>query len=164
MKILIDGQTLDTQDIRRGIGITLVNTLDKLLFNGFQNVYYLTLRTEKNLNVFSNWALSQLKLIKNNNENVYNFNNENDYESNIQTYSKFIEEEINKQKIDIYWNPNPLMTNVLLPDNLGTAKYVATIHDIIPIALKNIYFENYSETTQRHYLRKIDCLKKYEML
>ena len=60
MKILIDGQTLLTPEINRGIGIYFRNCIEKLLESDFTNDFYINTPNESHLNVFSPWVRNKL--------------------------------------------------------------------------------------------------------
>ena len=65
MKILIDGQTLLTPDITRGIGKYFINSIEKMLEYDFVNDFYLATCSGSNLSVLSPWARGKLHILEN---------------------------------------------------------------------------------------------------
>ena len=63
MKILIDGQTLLTADINRGIGKYFINTIENILQYDFTNDFYLTGSPATNLSFFSPWAREKSRMV-----------------------------------------------------------------------------------------------------
>src|SRR5258708_39626979 len=65
MKILIDGQTLLTPEINRGIGIYFKNCLENILENDFTNDFYINTANREHLKVLSPSPLQKLCAIDN---------------------------------------------------------------------------------------------------
>src|ERR1700681_4926688 len=65
MKILIDGQTLLTPEINRGIGTYFKNTVEAILDNDFTNDFYINTPHGPHLDNLSPWAREKLSVIDN---------------------------------------------------------------------------------------------------
>ena len=65
MNILIDGQVLETDEIRRGIGVYFVNVLDNMIKQNAGDVWYITSSKYIGSGIFDEWTKKQLVLIKN---------------------------------------------------------------------------------------------------
>src|SRR5262245_35541327 len=122
MKILIDGQTLLTPEIGRGIGKYFVKCIENVLQYDFVNDFFLNTPHGSHVNVFSPWSRTKLRIL----------NNEA-YANDQRRYSDSVNNEIAKLGIDLYWSPNALMHNVVLPTRESSqCKYSVTIFDLIP--------------------------------
>src|SRR5690349_23574922 len=116
MRLLIDGQTLLTAELTRGIGKYFVKTLEQVLHYDFVNEFYLAAPAGPHLNVLSPWARNKLQLLP------------------VDDYgSEWLKGEIERLGIDVYWTPNALMDSVVLPRRLNAnCKFAVTIFDLIP--------------------------------
>src|SRR5215211_5934717 len=63
MKILIDGQTLLTPEINRGIGTYFKNVVENILENDFTNDFYLNTVPGPHLDNLSPWARNKLSIV-----------------------------------------------------------------------------------------------------
>src|SRR2546423_401701 len=110
MKILIDGQTLLTPEINRGIGVYFRNLVENLLLNDFVNDFYIS-TPSTSLSHLSPWAREKLCVV----DDWFVSANRQKGSNPARRYTDFVNELIEKETIDLYWSPNPLMTNVFLP-------------------------------------------------
>src|ERR1051325_3637111 len=129
MRILIDGQTLATPEIRRGIGVYFRNTIENVLANDLSNDYHIVANDVRELECFSQWGRDRI------NFRVIEPSNLSASEAErTEQYSDFINRIIENDNIDLYWTPNPLMTNVLLAARASRrATFAATVFDLIPL-------------------------------
>jgi glycosyltransferase involved in cell wall biosynthesis len=163
MNILIDGQTLHIPEINRGIGTYFKEMIEAMLRNDFVNTFYITVDDEEKLSCFSPFAQNKLIILVNTSFNPTSLLNL-DREVAKSKYSNLISLYSKNNEIDVYWNPNPQMDNTILPIRNINIKYVATIYDLIPYVMKDIYFSSWPEIIQKEYLDKIKILKDYDHL
>src|SRR5688500_6596419 len=110
MKILIDGQTLRTPEINRGIGTYFKNIVENILENDFTNEFYLTTVPGPHLDNLSPWALNKLSMVH---CDAYEISaSSRNQPDRSELYSRAINSDIEKLGIDLYWSPNALMHNV----------------------------------------------------
>jgi len=103
MNILIDGQTFETPEIHRGIGIYTKNVICNMLKQNYEHEWYIVVSDDKNLCELDPWVRKKLHVIKN-----AAFCPGADYERNSQ-YTEALEELIEEKNIDLLWIPNMLM-------------------------------------------------------
>ena len=114
MKILIDGQTLLTPEINRGIGIYFKNSVESILEHDFANDFYINTPNGTHLNVFSPWVREKLCVIDNAPSDIRTAHQDS-RKHLAELYSNALNNDIEKRGIDLYWSPNALMDNVILP-------------------------------------------------
>ena len=151
MNILIDGQTFNTPEVHRGIGVYVKNVINNLLRLNYENEWYIAIGNTKNLDELIPYAKSKLHVICRD-----AFTPCIDYEKN-QAYTIEIESIIKKYEIDVYWNPNPLMVNVLFPQKDLDCRMYFTVYDIIPAIFPD---KTWGEPIQVEYNRRLEFLKK----
>ena len=134
MKILIDGQTLLTPDITRGIGKYFVNNVENILHYDFTNDFYLNTPPGTNLSALSPWARSKLHILEN---AAYGPQSE-------KLYSDTLNNDIERLGINIYWSPNALMDNVVLPAcQTNACQFAVTIFDLIVSVMEKDYAKHW---------------------
>ena len=144
MKILIDGQTLLTPEINRGIGTYFKRTVEQMLEHDFTNEFYLNTPDGPQLEHLSSWARNKLTLI-----NTVT-------KGKRELYSDAVNNDIAKFGIDLYWSPNALMHNVFLPARQSTAcTFAVTIFDLIPLLMKKEYAKHLSASAVETFQRKL---------
>lgn len=154
MRILIDGQTLLTPDINRGIGKYFVNCIENILQYDFTNDFYLNTSAGSNLWVFSPWARAKLHVLENEAYNTRTASNGHTQTERI--YSDALANDIERLGINVYWSPNALMDNVVLPARQTTAcDYAVTIYDLIPLVMKNVYEKHWPPAIFSSYKNKL---------
>lgn len=138
MKILIDGQTLLTPEINRGIGTYFKNIVENILENDFTNDFYLTTFPGPHLDNLSPWARNKLSIVDSDAYEICASSlNQRDL---CELYSKAIKNDIEKLGIDLYWSPNALMHNVFLPTRqTERCAFAATIFDLILLVMEKEY-------------------------
>ena len=142
MKILIDGQTLLTPEINRGIGTYFKSTVEQMLENDFTNEFYLNTVEGPHLEALSTWTRNKLTLLDTNT-------------SKTKHYSDAINNSIAKLGIDLYWSPNALMHNVFLPSRQTSCTFAVTIYDLIPLIMQKEYAKHLSASARDAYQRKL---------
>jgi glycosyltransferase involved in cell wall biosynthesis len=159
MKILIDGQTLLTPDINRGIGTYFKNCVEHVLENDFTNDFYLNTTRGGHLDNLSPWALSKLRLID---DEAYDTRAASRHEGNgAELYSDVLHNDIERLGIDLYWSPNALMDNVLLPARqLSRCRYAVTIFDLIVLVMRETYASHLPPAAIETYDAKLKTLAR----
>jgi len=144
MKILIDGQTLLTPEINRGIGTYFKRTVEQMLENDFTNEFYLNTPDGPHLENLSIWTRKKLSLI---NAPV---------KGKQKLYSDAVNNDIARLGIDLYWSPNALMHNVFLPSRQANdCTFAVTIFDLIPLIMEKEYAKHLSASAREVYRRKL---------
>ncbi|MBI5642856.1 MAG: glycosyltransferase family 4 protein [Deltaproteobacteria bacterium] len=154
MNILVDGQTLHTFERKRGIGRYFINTLDAMLCSGSgHNFFIFTLdefdREGLPASFFEKAVFCRLDI-----ENTDGRLNtpESGKEERFQLALNGL---IDEKGIDLYWSPNPLMHNVLLPGKNGGCAFVATVFDLIPLRFREQYIDNWPSHMREDYMKRL---------
>ena len=143
MKILIDGQTLLTPEINRGIGKYYINIDESILSVDFTNDFYLVVPGGSKSDVFGPWAREKLHVI----EQRTNGHARGSEEALTSSYSDNINDLISQTGIDLYWSPNALMDSVFLPARkVNGCRYSATIFDLIPLVMEDHFKKAWPST------------------
>ena len=151
MNILVDGQTLSTPEIYRGIGIYFKNVLTNMVKSDLIHSWYISVDKKSSLSALPEYVQSRLIPVESK-----LFNPTSDY-SKCASYSRMLESVIIEKKIDVYWNPNPLMVNVLFPDRKLSCQMVLTVHDLIPLVMP---IDEWSNKVKTEYKRRLTFLKE----
>lgn len=160
MKILIDGQTLLTPEITRGIGTYFKNSIENILENDFTNDFYLNTPDISHLNVLSPWAREKLCVIE---DKAYDIRAPHGRpgQSFAELYSDTLNNDIEKRGINLYWSPNALMDNVFLPTRRGTAcRFAVTIFDLIVSVMEKQYAGHLPSAALAIYKNKLKLLER----
>ncbi|HET6975724.1 MAG TPA: glycosyltransferase family 1 protein [Pyrinomonadaceae bacterium] len=137
MKILIDGQTLLTPEINRGIGTYFKSTVEQMLENDFTNEFYLNTPAGSHIENLPTWTRNKLTLIHNDIAGRKRHLPE--------LYSEAVNNDIAKFGIDLYWSPNALMHNVFIPSRQAAdCTFAVTIFDLIPLVMAKEYAKHLS--------------------
>lgn len=150
MKILVDGQTLLTPEINRGIGVYFRKTIEEILANNLTDDFYIAGATAEGRVWLSPWAQQRLEHLSLTSEQ----------RANERAYTKAINETIQRHKIDLYWSPNPLMLNVFLPlkESPG-CKFAATVFDLIPAVMEAHFRKHWPAGMMKMYKEKLRVLE-----
>lgn len=153
MKFLIDGQTLSTPEINRGIGVVFKRICEELVLNDISKEWLITVRDISDLKHFSPAVQQRLIPIT-----VSESLNQDDYLKQTTDYSQALNKLVTEFKVDAYWIPNPLMMNVILPTELCNVTIFATIYDLIPLMMSQDYLARWPVHLQQEYQRRIEKL------
>jgi len=156
MKFLIDGQTLSTAEINRGIGIVFKSICEEMVANDISNEWLITVRDISDLKHFSKDLQRTLTPII-----VSEALNYDNYLDQTKYYSQALNKVIGEYKIDAYWNPNPLMLNVVLPTDLCNTTIFLTIHDLIPLVMPDSYIDKWPKNQKFEYERRIENIPNW---
>lgn len=158
MKILIDGQTLLTPEIGRGIGKYFVQCIENVLHYDFINEFFLNTPSGPHVNVLSNWTRTKLQFLH---HKAYDIRSGNDPNHLQHSYSEALNNDLEKFGIDLYWSPNGLMHNVVLPNRVGiNCKYAVTIFDLIPTVFEKQYAKQWPASSIADYQERLKRLEK----
>lgn len=159
MRVLIDCQTLSTTDIDRGIGRYLRNILRNLVTLFFPHDRYFVLLS-------SGERTEVRELTPDTTDTILTPQGAlpDDCLEVQQRMQETIRAAIHEHKIDILWNPNPLMVNVLPTELDFDLPTVATVHDLIPLKLATLYLRNWPEPLRKHYMNRIGSLRRFDRL
>ena len=153
MKILIDGQTLLTPEINRGIGTYFKKAVENILENDFSNDFYINTPRGSHLNALSPWAREKLCVID---REAYDLR-----ASQAERYSDALNNELEKRGIDLYWSPNALMDNVFLPERKARAcRFAVTIFDLIVSVMEKQYAKHLPPAALSVYRNKLRLLER----
>lgn len=155
MNILIDGQTLETEEINRGIGVYFKNVLYHLIRNNAGNIFYIMVSRIDSLEMLDPWIARQVLSITDD-----LFEPSFVYERESQ-YTDRVNEVILEYHIDCMWVPNPLMVNVLFPNKRINCELFVTVHDLIPFIMP---IKEWNKKVTDEYIRRLDYLKDTHML
>src|ERR1700741_1160092 len=151
MKILIDGQTLLTPEINRGIGTYFKSTVEQMVENDFTNEFYLNTPAGPHIENLSTWTRNKLSLIHN---ETYNTASRKRHLPEL--YSDAVSNDIARIGIDLYWSPNALMHNVFIPARQANdCTFAVTIFDLIPLIMQKEYAKHLSASARDVYQRKL---------
>ena len=160
MKILIDGQTLMTPEINRGIGKYFVNSIENMLQYDFTNDFYLNVPPRVNLAVLSPWVRQKLHLLENEAYDTRASTN-GDGPQYEQVYSDTLNSDIERLGIDVYWSPNALMHSVILPQRQSRdCTYAATIFDLIVLVMEQEFAKHWPADSLVSYKSKLERLAR----
>lgn len=153
MKLIIDGLTASTPTWRRGIGKVFRNLLRELLFHHRQAEIVITctdpdLRDSFPLNsdrvAFHVIDPALLSLPPG---------------PRAAAYSAEIEALHRPGDTTLFWHPNPLMSDQVLPYHI-TLPSLLTVYDLIPFANKEMYLSRWPREIRRDYLRRLDFFRR----
>jgi glycosyltransferase involved in cell wall biosynthesis len=159
MKILIDGQTLLTPEINRGIGTYFKNTVEQILEHDFTNDFYLAAPRGAHLNNLSPWAREKLCVLD---HEAYDIRASDFHhgQNPAELYADALHDDIEKRGINLYWSPNALMDNVVLPARRGSAcLFAVTIFDLIPLVMAETYAKHLTPSAVGLYREKLKRLE-----
>ncbi len=155
MNILIDGQTLETEEINRGIGVYFKNLVANMIKQSVGNIWYITVSNEKAISKLDRWTTNRLIPIV---DRV--FAPGADY-TREDAFSDRINQVVAEYRIDRFWCPNPLMVNVLFPNKAVNCPFYATIYDLIPYLMP---VKEWEERITQEYHRRLEYLKQAHLI
>ena len=124
MKILIDGQTFETPEIHRGIGVYTKNVINQMVKQNYEVDWYIALSNDRNLVELDPWVRQRLHVIV-----AEEMTPCTDYTRNAR-YTAKLEELIDNNDIDALWLPNGLMVNVLFLSRAVSCPVFLTVYDL----------------------------------
>jgi glycosyltransferase involved in cell wall biosynthesis len=157
--LLIDCQTLHTPDRYRGIGRYLLSVLPPLMTDASElRVMGCMTRRPHQWKMPSVMADSAMwRVLDLGNQGV-------PIPQQELLYRNALEDLIATEGIDVYWNPNCLMPNVLFPGTLRGCLNVATIHDVIPLVMPDPYLTASPADQFEDYIARLLALERYDAI
>lgn len=149
MNILIDGQTLESPEINRGIGIYFKNVLNNMIKQSYEHKWYITVSNVKFLKVLDSWVVKRLTPVVND-----IFIPGSDFERETE-FTEQIKNIIKEKNIELLWIPNPLMVNVLFPNDYFSCKVFVTVYDLIPHIMP---VKEWNNNIRQEYNRRLNYL------
>ncbi|CAK9086091.1 Glycosyltransferase 1 domain-containing protein 1 [Durusdinium trenchii] len=139
----------------RGIGVCTRMIVEQAVRHDPTKEWIVNVRCESDLNWFSPEVRGQLTPVV-----LPDCLNLGDFRASTRRYTGLIQELIDDRHIDAYWNPNPLMINVLLPGRLSNVTTFATVYDLIPWVMREWYLDRWPQHLQHEYLRRLKALPR----
>jgi len=162
MRILIDGQTLQNEEINRGIGKYCTSIIHSLLKVDFHHDWYLNLPAASLAGVLDPSVLHKLRILE---HPEYAVGGQDCTDrANNQRYTEVLEDTIRRERIDLYWNPNPMMHNVLFPAAAPGADMLFTLYDMIPHVFAGQYVNRWPGALKKEYYRRLNFVKDHSIL
>lgn len=155
MNILIDGQTLETEEINRGIGVYFKNLVANMVRQSVGDIWYIAVSSERAVLKLDRWTAGRVIPIA---DRV--FAPGADYERE-DAFSDRINQVVAEYRIDRFWCPNPLMVNVLFPNKMVNCPFYATVYDLIPYLMPIAEWE---ERITKEYHRRLKYLKNAHLI
>ncbi len=153
MRLLIDGQTLATPEIDRGIGVVFKRLCEQLVPSAADIEWYVAVRAEEDLRHFSAQVRALVKPVL-----MGRALEAKGVAQQTAAYTEILQRAVRRHGLDAYWTPNPLMHHVLLPTELRGLLVFATIYDLIPLVLRAECLDAWPEAIRAEYLRRVQRL------
>ncbi|OEU41368.1 hypothetical protein BGV40_15320 [Methanosarcina sp. Ant1] len=148
MKILIDGQTLSTPDINRGIGEVLLNILRNMLKIDQMNEIFLA--------VYDDFDKKPVRDILDKVHLVSLGCKLDVSENSNKAFDEHIQQIVCNHNIDVFWIPNPMTHNLNLIDEKPSCCVVTTFHDLIPLIFEDQYLKKWQKDLSKEYLCRLE--------
>ena len=154
MKILVDGQTLGTPELQRGIGKVFLEALYHMVDGDIQHDWYIAVQDMVHLERLKprlrRWIepvlLPALSASDNHQINW------------CQAYGRQLDHLARTINAEVYWNPNPLMPNVHYPLGFRSIPRVVTLYDLIPRLMPERFQHDWGQALWQDYLTRCDDL------
>ena len=157
MRILIDGQTLATPELQRGIGKYFTKILEPILAADFTTDFFLYAPANANLDELPAWTRRKLCVMR---APEFHVADQFAPDELAAKYSASVNDLIEKLGIDLYWSPNGLMNNVFLPaKSSARCQFAVTIFDLIPAVLESHFEKHWPPGAFRQYREKLKRLE-----
>jgi glycosyltransferase involved in cell wall biosynthesis len=132
MKILVDGQTLGTPEIRRGIGKVFLEIFSEMIDGNPRDEWFIVLRNASHfdhINPLLRRFVTPIVLSP-----LVASGEQVDW---CRAYGQQLEVVALSIGAEVYWNPNPLMPNVHYPLGFTFCPVVVTLYDLIPLVMQD---------------------------
>ena len=151
LKVLIDGQTLSTPEVNRGIGTYLINTLEQMVKAGMGiNLILATYNDYDRSSIAS--ICDRISIVSLGDKLSLTPAEEERYGAELARLVKLYD-------VDVLWIPNCLMLNVHALREKPPCKTVLTVYDLIPLVYKDLFFNRiWSENATAIYLKRLATL------
>lgn len=155
MNILIDGQTLHTYERTRGIGYYFINIVNEIIGLG-HNVLIASYK-DINTDGLPEAIKSKAEVLLVNTDYGHCKN-----DLLATQYGQELEDIVTNKKVDVFWNPNPLMDNVVFSGKIKWCINLATVHDLIPLVFKTEYLDTADNAVFDEYISRLIKLKSFD--
>jgi glycosyltransferase involved in cell wall biosynthesis len=150
MKILVDGQTLGTPELRRGIGKFLLEILRRLIDGDPRHEWFIAVRSAADVDHINPTVRRFVSPVV-----LPPLSATGDQIEWCRAYGRQLEQLALSTRADVYWNPNPLMPNVHYPIGFTHCPVIVTLHDLIPRVMQEEYRPLLGEALWRDYLERL---------
>lgn len=154
MNILVDGQTLETPEVNRGIGVYFRNVLSNMVKQSYEHNWYITLSNKNAAKNLDSWVSNRVTVITSE-----SFTPCSDFQR-TNSFTIKLQEVVNQYDIDMVWLPNPMMVNVLFPNDSLHCPVFATMYDLIPIIMP---VKEWNNEVKEEYNRRLQFIKNEEV-
>ncbi|MBR8377280.1 glycosyltransferase [Burkholderia cenocepacia] len=151
MKVLIDGQTLGTPEISRGIGQVFLRIVEGMVTHEIGIKWFIAIRDISWLNHFSPQVRDALCPIV-----LPPLEASGPQAEWCRAYGNQLQRLHAKHNFDVYWNVNPLMINVHYPFGLRDVRIVCTLHDLIPAVFPEKYYGEWRDELVDDYKLRLE--------
>ena len=149
MNILIDGQTLHTREMHRGIGRYFLEVLKRLSDGTREDRIFIA--TVEDAHIYGLGCKPPVMLKAPVDAGA-------DPDLKALQYRQGLQDMVSKEGIEVFWNPNPLMDNVLFPGRLEGCTSMATVHDLIPLKFPGQYLDRLESGAFDDYIDRLTRL------
>jgi glycosyltransferase involved in cell wall biosynthesis len=153
MRVLIDGQTLGTPEMRRGIGKVFREILDHMVDGDVRHDWSMVVSDPAHMDLIGprvrRWIepvyFSAIAAI-------------GDPVDMSRAYGRQLTTIAEGIGAEVYWDPNPLMPNVYFPLEFSHCPAVMTLHDVIPLVMPERYRPVMGETLWSDYTTRCKAM------
>ncbi len=149
MRILIDGQTLGTPELARGIGKVFLELLHRMVDGDVGNDWFLAVKDRAHFDHLKSSCRRNVVPIV-----LPELRASGEQTAWCRAYESQLQDVARNVGADIYWNPNPLMPNVHFPLGFSECPGVVTLHDLIPWMMPERYRAELGEALWRDYVER----------
>jgi glycosyltransferase involved in cell wall biosynthesis len=153
MKILVDGQTLGTPELLRGIGRVFLEILYHLVDGDVEHDWFIAVRDQMHFEQIKPRLRSWIKPIR-----LPPISASGQQIEWCCAYGRQLQDISRGIGADVYWNPNPLMPNIYYPLGFHSVPRVITIYDFIPRLMPEHFQNAWGEALWHDYLARCDDL------
>lgn len=151
MRVLIDGQTLSTPEMRRGIGLVFRRLLEEMVVPEISIGWHIAVRDEHALESLPRQVAEAMEPVV-----VPPPAGASTPIDACRAYGAAVGEAARALGADWYWNPNPLMPNVHFPSGLAGPRILHTLHDLIPLCFPDWYLNRWPQPLADDYRARLD--------
>lgn len=149
MKILVDGQTLGTEELKRGIGKVFLELLHEMLDGDVRHDWFVAIRDKEHLEGIKPSLRRFIKPVI-----LEPLSARGEQIEWCRAFGRQLRDVAASLQADVYWNPNPLMPNVHYPLGFERCPVVTTLHDLIPRVMPERFRPQMGEALWRDYLER----------
>ena len=155
MKVLIDGQTLATPEMERGIGKVFRRLIDGMVVPDISRRWQIALPDASLLSRLAGQTADALEpiVVPTPTSSPSPLEGSREYAARLQAV-------IADVRPDWYWNPNPLMINVRYPIGLQGVRKAITLYDLIPLRLPDEYLNRWDPALAADYRARVQDIAR----